>query len=123
MKGRREEEEEEKRSNDSAMMDLMMTPLSPTIRKQSRTPPVLGRRTPLCHNVLTLPSRRGLMRLPVCVTDRVHKQLNAWLGAVWQPPPLPVQTEALLTLMSWRPVREERGPGRWRCSHTPTPLM
>lgn len=60
------------------------------------------------------------MPSPVCVTDRLHKQLNAWLRAVWQPGP-PVQAEAVLTLMSWGPVREERGRGLALFSYAYTP--
>lgn len=55
---------------------------------------------------------------PISVTDRLHKQLNVFLRAVWQKPaphPPPAQAEAVLTLMSWGPVRDDEAGG-WHCS-------
>lgn len=64
---------------------------------------------------------RGLMRLPVSVTDRHHEKLNVLLRAVWQQGP-PVQAEAVLTLMFWGLCGRNRAGG-WRLSYTPPPLV
>lgn len=95
-------------------------PLSPPRPPRLCHTSLRRRRKPLCHNVPASSFQERIDASPVSVTDGLHKQLSAVLRAVWQPGP-PVQAEAVLTLMSWGPVREERGRGLALFSYAYTP--